>query len=232
MKDFFKAYKLYFKTAYSPGFAILAIFMLLFNLLAVFGLGYAYKYDDGGGFNGTETSMYVVPAFLHLYFLFFFQRYNRITQNKFFLSLKNAKLFYTITPMAVIGSILLIYDILTFIISLVLFGGEYAGDLFIVYASCTVMNTLAHITQEMPKLSVLCGIAYSVSFVFTLPVISTVMGYNQGLGLPLEADILISLGIYTVGAALIIGIMNLWWHKSGRNLKFKEKRKSILGIEF
>ena len=231
MKDFFKAYKLYFRTAYSPGLAVFGIFILMFNALTILLLGYSYKYGDNS-YKGIETAMYGIPAFLHLYIIFLFQRFNRITQNKFFLSLKNAKLFYTITPMAVIGSILLIYDILMFVISLVLFDGEYAGDLLIVFASCTVMNTIAHITQEMPKLSVLCGIAYSVSFVFTLPVISMTMGYERGFGLPLGIDILISLGIYIVGGALIIGIMNLWWYKSGRNLKFKEKQKSILGIEF
>ncbi|MBQ6945012.1 MAG: hypothetical protein IJN43_11900 [Ruminococcus sp.] len=41
--------------------------------------------------------------------------------------------------------------------------------------------------------------------------------------MPVYVDILISLGNYIVGAALIIGIMTLWWNKSGRSLEFVEK---------
>ena len=227
MKDFLKAYKLYFKTAYSPGFAVVGIFMMLFNVIAILAIGWYFEEKMQ-----IEMAMLPIPAFLHSFVILFFQRYDRMIQNKFFLSMKNAKLYYTIVPTVVVGSVFLIFDIISFVLVLCLFNGEYAGDLLIIYSICSVLVTFGQIAEDMPKMRAITIFVMIFGMFFTLPVICTVMGYNQGLGLPLEADILISLGIYIVGAALIIGIMNLWWHKSGRNLKFKEKRKSILGIEF
>lgn len=225
MKDFFRAYKLYFKTAYSPGFAVVGIFMMLFNIIAILATGWYFEEKMQ-----IEMAMLAVPAFLHSFVILFFQRYDRMIQNKFFLSIKNAKLYYTIVPTAVVGSVFLIFDIISFVLVLNLFNGEYAGELLIIYSIGSVLITLGQIAEDMPKMRTINIIAMLSGMLFILPAICTCMGYNHGFGLPLEADILISLGIYTVGAALIIGIMNLWWNKSGRNLKFKEKPKNIFGI--
>ncbi len=225
MKDFLRAYKLYFKTAYSPGLAVFGYFLLLFNIIAILALG--WYYEDKMQF---DMAMLAIPTFMHSFVILFFQRYDRMIQNKFFLSIKNAKLYYTIVPTAVVGSVFLIFDIISFVLVLCLFNGEYAGDLLIIYSICSVLVTFGQIAEDMPKMRAINIFAMIFGMFFTLPVICTVMGYNQGLGLPLEADILISLGIYIVGGTLIIGIMNLWWHKSGRNLKIKAKNKSIFGI--
>ena len=42
MKDFLKAYKLYFKTTFSPGCAVLGVILMLFHFLSVFVLGWAH----------------------------------------------------------------------------------------------------------------------------------------------------------------------------------------------
>ncbi len=225
MKDFLKAYKLYFKTAYSPGFAVVGIFMMLFNVIAILAIGWYFEEKMQ-----IEMAMLAVPAFLHSFVILFFQRYDRMIQNKFFLSIKNAKLYYTIVPTAVVGSVFLIFDIISFVLVLNLFNGEYAGELLIIYSIGSVLITLGQIAEDMPKMRTINIIAMLSGMLFTLPAICTCMGYNHGFGLPLVVDILVSLGIYIVGAILIIGIMNVWWHKSGRNLKIKAKNKSIFGI--
>ncbi len=225
MKDFLKAYKLYFKTAYSPGFAVVGIFMMLFNVIAILATGWYFEEKMQ-----IEMAMLAVPAFLHSFVILFFQRYDRMIQNKFFLSIKNAKLYYTIVPTAVVGSVFLIFDILSFVLVLNLFNGEYAGELLIIYSIGSVLITLGQIAENMPKMRTINIIAMLSGMLFILPAICTCMGYNHGFGLPLVVDILVSLGIYIVGGTLIIGIMNLWWNKSGRNLKFKEKPKNIFGI--
>ncbi len=218
MKDFLKAYKLYFKTAFSPGCAVLGVILMLFHFLSVFVLGWAHLKESK-----TETVMYSILLLFHSFGALFFQRYGNMLANKVFFSIKNAKLYYTVIPMAVVGTVFLIIDIISFVMSLCLFDREFAGDLLVFYSAGTVIVTLSHVTQELPKLSGLSVLAALCAFMFTPPAICYTSGIKYGLGLSLEIDILMSLGIYIVGAALIIGIMTLWWNKSGRNLKFIEK---------
>lgn len=218
MKDFLKAYKLYFKTTFSPGCAVLGVIFMLFHFLLVLVLGYAHLKESK-----TETRMFSVLLLFHSFGALFFQRYNKMLQNKVFFSFKNAKLYYTVIPMAVVGSFFLIVDIISFIMSLCLFGGEFAGDLLVFYSAGTVLMTLSHVTQELPKLSGLSVLAILCAMLMTPPAICYTCGIKYGLGFSLGVDILISLGNYIVGAALIIGIMTLWWNKSGRSLEFVEK---------
>ena len=218
MKDFLNAYKLYFKTTFSPGLAVLGVFLMLFHFLTLLVLGWKYLEESE-----IEIGLLSVPLIFHAFVILFFQKYNKVTQNKFFFSMKNAKQYYTIIPMAVVGSVYLIVDIISFIMSLCLFGGEYAGDVLVFYSAGTVLMTLHHVTQELPQISGLSAIALIFTMVISPPAICYTSGFKYGLELPLGIDILISLGIYVVGAALIIGIMTLWWNKSGRNLTFIEK---------
>ncbi len=218
MKDFLKAYKLYFKTAFSPGLSILGVILMLFHFLMLFALGCAHLEESK-----TETVMYSVLMMFHACGILFFQRYDKMLKNKVFFSIKNAKLYYTVIPMAVVGSFFLIIDIISFVMSLCLFGREFAGDLLVFYSTGTIIVTLSHVTQELPKLNGLSVLAVFFAMFITPPAICYTSGIKYGLGLPLEVDILISLGNYIVGAALIIGIMTLWWNKSGRSLKFIEK---------
>ena len=218
MKDFLKAYKLYFKTTFSPGCAVLGVILMLFHFLLVFVLGWAHLKESK-----TETVMFSILLVFHSFGILFFQRYNKMLQNKVFFSFKNAKLYYTVIPMAVVGTVFLIIDIISFIMSLCLCGGEFAGDLLVFYSAGTVLMTLFHVTQELPKLSGLSALAVISTVMISPPAICYASGIKYGLGFSLGVDILISLGNYIVGAALIIGIMTLWWNKSGRSLEFVEK---------
>lgn len=221
MKNFMKLCKLYFKTTFSPWWAVVGIFGMLFCLAFIFVMGVVYK-SEGRIFTGMLYPIFMV----HISVILLFSRYEKITQNKFFLSMKNAKQFYTVIPMAVVGTIFLIFDIICFVFSLCLFGGEFTGDLLLILSGNTILAILSLVT-DLPKVFFVSVISGICLFLFNPVVIIYAMGYEYGLGLPLATDILISLGIYIVGGALIVGIMTLWWHKSGRVLKFKNEKKKI-----
>lgn len=223
MKDFFKACKLYFKTVFSPGLAVVGIFMMLVCVFFMLAVGLAYE-DK----NSVSMMAFGPLSMFHVFVLMFFQKYEKVTQNKFFLSMKNAKQFYTVIPMTVIGSMFLIFDFICFVLALCLFDGEYAGDLLIVFSASTILGTVTQTAEDMPKLRFVNVISAFFMLLFNPAAILCVLGYEKGLGLPLATDILISLGIYIVGGALIVGIMTLWWHKSGRVLKFKKEKKKML----
>lgn len=214
MKDFLKAYKLYFKTTLSRGSAVGGIILMLICFGCALLFGVAYKMENMLSLNYLMGGC-LFHRFVNL-------KSATVTQNKFFLSMKNAKQFYTVIPIAVVGSVYLVFDFICFGLSLCLFGGKVAGDLLIIYSVSTIIVTLGQITDNVPKLSFISLFSLLGLMIFNPAGVICDLGYKRGIGLPVYVDILISLGNYIVGAALIIGIMTLWWNKSGRSIEFVE----------
>ena len=87
---------------------------------------------------------------------------------------------------------------------------------------------MGQITDNVPKLSFISLFSLLGLMIFNPAGVICDLGYKRGIGLPVYVDILISLGNYIVGAALIIGIMTLWWNKSGRSFKIVPQNNAFV----
>lgn len=229
MKDFFKSYELYFKTAYNRGLAILGIVVLLIDLaiLVLFGLTESYKSEEC--LNNLNVVLFGLTLF-HSFVMMAVANCDKMNHNKIFLSLKKAKHFYTITPVAVIGSMFLFYDILSVAMALIFLDTKWAAELLVAYSVNSVVLGLSIVTNELPKLRIVTWITALFGTLVNVPIIMLSRGNTTGTGFSFEQALLITLGIYIIGGGLMIGIMNIWWHKSGRNLKYKSKLAEILNL--
>lgn len=209
MKNFFKAYKYYMKCYYPPVFlAIIAVLMLI-------GLGFALFMKQPETAEDYMNKIQIISVghvgvmLCNVYMMVF-------GSFKFFYSTSFAKQFHTTIPVFAVGSVLVGYDIISFIASAINFGFGFATDLMVWNAIAT-FAIIFYLIMCLNK-SIFAAMLPVLGLVIFNSVKKTLFADVWGFGLPLYGDILITLGIYIFGGGILIMILSHWWNKSGRNL--------------
>ncbi len=218
MKEFLKALKLYTKVSFPSLRWLLLIPVALFGIFCVFAYSFNNEYDLQG-----QITTFAICSFYHFGLALFCSRSDKYKTWKFFSSTQSAKKYYTTMPTVSTGIICISFDIAMFISAVLLIDVEFAMNCLMVNAVSTVACCLMTSTNAIPVLNSIGGVISIILLAYPALIISKTIGYN----LPFVAELIISLAVYAVGMLSIIGMMILWWNKSGRNFKYEEN-KSIL----
>ena len=223
MKDFLKAYKLYFKSAYSP---ILIGVSVLFNVFICVALIFGNAKITDEGYMSMIGTIGMSNCFLIIWLI---SGKPIIANNKFFLSASCNKALFTTAPIAAGLTVEMIYS--TILITVSYFALERAAlpDVIIMLAFNMVFSSFIISMANMPKMLVPFIISYIL--LFSQPVIFNHNYFKgiKGFGFELPQAVLIAAVMLVVGIGLNIIVMNLWWNKSGRSFKI-EPQKNILVV--
>lgn len=209
MKKFFKAYKLYMKTSFSPIMTIFCSFMCI-------GLFFAAFASPEKSSSKEYLAMIGVIGMGHLFiFLNFIMGIFSTRNYKFFMSTESAKKLYTVVPMVSTLTVCLIYDIIMYVIAYFAWDSAGKSDILIVNALGTFFACLTASSSYMSKLEAVSIIGYF--FMTFQSVLYKAIGLNGGFGLEQGTAAIIAIIIYIAGISLNVIMMELWWNKSGRN---------------
>ena len=221
MKDFLKAYKLYFKSAYSP---ILIGVSVIFNVFTCVAMIFGNAKITDEGYMSMIGTIGMSNLFLIIWLI---SGKPIIANNKFFLSASCNKALFTTAPIAAGLTVEMIYS--TILITVSYFALERAAlpDVIIMLAFNMVFSSFIISMANMPKMLVPFIISYIL--LFSQPVIfsNDNFKWKNGFGFELPQAVLIAAVMLVVGIGLNIIVMNLWWNKSGRSFKI-EPQKNIL----
>ena len=221
MKDFLKAYKLYFKSAYSP---ILIGVSVIFNVFICL----AMIFRDAKITDDDYMSMIGMIGMVTVYqVLWLVWGKTIIANNKFFLSASCNKALFTTAPIAAGLTVEVIYS--TILITVSYFALERAAlpDVILILAFNMVFSCFTISMARIPKMAIPFIICYMA--LFSQPVIFNHNYFKgiKGFGFELPQAVLIAAVMLIVGIGLNIIMMNLWWKKSGRSFKI-EPQKNLL----
>ncbi|MBQ6945013.1 MAG: hypothetical protein IJN43_11905 [Ruminococcus sp.] len=223
MKDFLKAYKLYFKSAYSP---ILIGVSVIFNVFICLAMIFRYAKITDEGYMSMIGTIGMSNLFLIIWLI---SGKPIIANNKFFLSASCNKALFTTAPIAAGLTVEMIYG--TILITVSYFALERAAlpDVIIMLAFNMVFSSFIISMANMPKM--LVPFIISDILLFSQPVIfsNDNFKWKNGFGFELPQAVLIAAVMLIVGIGLNIIVMNLWWNKSGRSFKI-EPQKNILVV--
>lgn len=218
MKKIFKAYKLYMKTNYPPRTWLCLIPAIWFGCVLILGVSTADKSDS------TDIiAACAMCGLSHMGLVFFNNLAEKNVKQKFFISTSFAKSYNTIVPLLANLTTGIVFDIAITIILANSVNVGFAINFIMINSIYVVGISFAFAVDALPKISLFGLFVAFVSF-FSGFCLFAYIGINQ----PIYAKILITLAVYVIGTALNIGIMNLWWKKSGRNFKYKEVNKKSL----
>lgn len=210
MKDFLRAYKLYFKASFSPILTICGLFFFTFICILLFIEPIDNTHEDYAGMLSTIGIGHVLSTMTLMI------GYSNTRTTKFFFSVSVSKKLYTIAITFAALSLCLIYDIIMCIIGSFVFESSVIADMLILNSFYTIMICFFYSTSGLPKLNIF-------SLLFYVLVLSPLIFKDNllegGFSFELPQAALISAVILVVGISLNILIMNLWWKKSGRNFK-------------
>ena len=221
MKDFLKAYKLYFKASFSP---ILVGFGMFF--LAIIGLGLIFagaklKDDD-------YMSMIGLIGMVNVYqVLWLVWGKTTITTNKFFFSANCNKALFTTAPIAAVLTVEMICSIILMIISYFALESSAMSDVILILAFNMVFSCFTISMARIPKMAIPFIICYMALFSQHVIFNHNYFKGIKGFGFELPQAVLIAAVMLVVGIGLNIIVMNLWWNKSGRSFKI-EPQKNVL----
>ena len=223
MKDFFRAYKLYFKASFSP---ILIGVSVLFNVFTCLAMIFRYaKITDEGYMSMIGTIIGMSNLFLIIWLM---GGKPIIVNNKFFLSASCNKALFTTAPIAAGLTVEMIYS--TILITVSYFALERAAlpDVIIMLAFNMVFSSFIISMAKMPKMFV--PFIISDILLFSQPVIFSNENFKwkNGFGFELPQAVLISAVMLVVGISLNIIIMNIWWKKSGRSFKIEPQNNAFV----
>lgn len=213
MDNFMKAMKMYIRTAVRP-------ITLVFGLGVPISMIAAMVADPAKQGEKDYGSMIACMGMMHaiLLILFFIGNIS-ISQMKFFGSLPQAKVLFTDVPIAAMGTVCLVFDIITFVCAYIRCGSSTAADLLIVDAVNTVVVCLmnATMTKCRGKLYTVFSVFLILTFFNQVALLRRVSFINNGFGVTVPVAALIALAVYIVGFAAVHFFMHWWWKNSGRN---------------
>ena len=222
MKDFLKAYKLYFKTAYSP---ILIGISVIFNVFTCVALIFRYAKITDEGYMSMIGMIGMVNVFQVLWLIW---GKTTITTNKFFFSANCNKALFTTAPIAAVLTAEMIFSIILMIISYFALESSAMPDVILILAFNMVFSCFIVSMMRMPKMLVPFIICYMA--LFSQPVIFNHDYFKgiKGFGFELPQAVLISAVMLIAGISLNIIIMNIWWKKSGRSFKIVPQNNALV----
>ncbi|WP_294753217.1 hypothetical protein [uncultured Ruminococcus sp.] len=213
MDNFMKAMKMYIRTAVRP-------ITLVFGLGVPISMIAAMVADPAKQGEKDYGSMIACMGMMHaiLLILFFIGNIS-ISQMKFFGSLPQAKVLFTDVPIAAMGTVCLVFDIVTFACAYIRCGSGMAADLLIVDAANTITACFLNATmsKKIGKIYAVLSALIFVSFFNQMIILTRFSFINKGFGVTVPVAALIALAVYIVGFAAIHFFMQWWWKKSGRN---------------
>lgn len=222
MKDFFRAYKLYFKASFSP---ILVGFGMFF--LAIIGLGLIFA---GAKLTDDDyMSMIGLIGMVNVFqVLWLVWGKTTITTNKFFFSANCNKALFTTAPIAAVLTVEMICSIILMIISYFALESSAMPDVILILAFNMVFSCFTISMARMPKMAIPFIICYMA--LFSQPVIFNHNYFKgiKGFGFELPQAVLISAVMLIAGISLNIFILNIWWKKSGRNFKIVPQNNAFV----
>lgn len=224
MKDFLKAYKLYFKSAYNPILIGVSVIFNVFICLAMIFAGAKLTDDD-------YMSMIGLIGMVNVYqVLWLVWGKTTITTNKFFFSANCNKALFTTAPIAAGLTVEMIYS--TILITVSYFALERAAlpDVIIMLAFNMVFSCFTISMARIPKMAIPFIICYMALFSQHVIFNHNYFKGIKGFGFELPQAVLIAAVMLVVGIGLNIIMMNLWWNKSGRSFKI-EPQKNLLVFE-
>lgn len=213
MDNFMKAMKMYIRTALRP-------------ITLVFGMGIpiamlaAMISDPAKQGEKDYSSMIGCLGMMHVMLIIIFIIGNiTISHMKFFGSLPQAKVLFTDVPIAAMGVLCLVFDIITFAAAYIRCGSSTAADLLIVDAVNTVFACFinATMTKCRGKLYTVLSVLMILTFFNQVTLLRRFSFINNGFGVTVPAAALIALAVYIVGFAAAHFFMQWWWKNSGRN---------------
>ena len=227
MKDFGRAVKMYIMTSFSMIFLVFGLGTAIIALVAM-------ASDPAERGDKDYLDMLGVMGLTHcMMIVIFFLGNVKISRYKFFGSLPQAKMLFTLVPTAVVGALGIVLDIAVFTIAMVRCGAGIAADLLIIDSVDTVIACLLNATMQKPKnrfISVAMGLLFIV-FIAQVRVLKRMGLSNYGFGLSLPQAAAAAAAVYIAGFLLVCLIMKLWWEKSGRNFNNAVVHQNILMLD-
>ncbi len=156
-------------------------------------------------------------AAIHLYYVLC----NQVTRNsmnnhyKYFASLKFAKTFFTLVPIASVLLVFLPFAIYQFAVTAGFMGIEKASEIALINAVFTICTCILETMMFLPKGGFKSIATYSGIVGFLTYSFLEGISFN----LPANINFILAFAVYLIGSVAIIASMNLWWNKSGRNIK-------------
>ncbi|MBR5684274.1 MAG: hypothetical protein IKW96_13550 [Ruminococcus sp.] len=213
MNNFMKAMKLYLRTAVKP-------LTLLFGLGVSGTLLISLIVDPEKQGSDDYGKMVACMGMLHAMLLMvFFVGNISIARLKFFGSLPQAKVLFTDVPIAAMGIVCLVCDIIIFTAAYVRCGSGTAADLLIVDSVNTVVACFINATMckyKSRSYTVLSALLF-VMFFNQMVLLSKLSCFRNGFGVTVTAAALIAIAVYIIGFAAVHFFMQHWWNTSGRN---------------
>lgn len=213
MDNFMKAMKMYIRTAVRPITLAFGIGIPIVMLVAMIA-------DPAKQGEKDYSSMIGCIGMMHIMLIIVFIIGNIImSQMKFFGSLPQAKVLFTDVPIAAMGSVCLVFDIITFAAAYIRCGSDTAADLLIVDAVNTVVACLvnATMTKLKGKLYTFLSVFLILTFFNQVSLLRKFSFINNGFGVTVPVAALIALAVYIIGFAAVHFFMQWWWKNSGRN---------------
>lgn len=222
MKDFLKAYRLYFKSAYSP---ILIGVSVIFNVFICLAMIFRYAKITDDDYMSMIGMIGMVNVYQGLWLIW---GKTTITTNKFFFSANCNKALFTTAPIAAVLTVEMICSIILMIISYFALESSAMPDVILILAFNMVFSCFTISMARMPKMAIPFIICYMA--LFYQPVIFNHNYFKgiKGFGFELPQAVLISAVMLIVGIGLNIIVMNLWWKKSGRNFKIVPQNNALV----
>ena len=217
MDNFMKAMKMYIRTAVRP-------ITLAFGLGLPIAMLAAMIADPAEQGEKDYSSMIGCMGTMHMTLLIIFIIGNIVmSQMKFFSSLPQAKVLFTDVPIAAMGTVCLVFDIVTFACAYIRCGSSTAADLLIVDAVNTVVVCLmnATMTKCRGKLYTVVSVFLILTFFNQVALLRRLSFINNGFGVTVPVAALMALAVYIVGFAAVHFFMQWWWKNSGRDYNNK-----------
>lgn len=219
MKDFLRAYKLYFKASFSPILIICGLFFFTFTCILLLIEPIDNTREDYTGMLSTIGIGHVLSTMTLMI------GYSNTRTIKFFLSASVSKKLYTIAITFAALSLCLIYDIIMCIIGSFVFESSVIADMLIVNSFYIITICFFYSTSGLPKLNIFSLLFYAL---LLSPLIFKDNLLKSGFGFELPQAVLISAVMLIAGISLNIFILNIWWKKSGRNFKIVPQNNAFV----
>ncbi|MBO4493916.1 MAG: hypothetical protein J5724_05955 [Ruminococcus sp.] len=227
MKDFGRAVKMYIMTSFSMIFLVFGLGTAIMALVAM-------ATDPAKRGDKDYWDMLGVMGLMHcMLIVIFFLGNVKISRYKFFGSLPQAKILFTLVPAAVVGALCIVLDIFVFTIAMVRCGADTAADLLIIDSVDTVIACLLNATMQKQKnkfITVALGLLF-ILFLDQVPLLKRMRMSNYGFGLSLPQAAVVAATVYIAGFLLVCLAMKLWWEKSGRNYNNAVVHQNILALD-